>query len=254
MNQKKNLLGIQYSSFPVRYILEKIDDNLTKKRTFFHVISLNPENIIVANKQQQFKHVMNSADVTLIDGVGIQIAEKVLKNNVSERLTGVDFVERLIIHVSKKPFKIMFIGGRIGIAEILANCYQSKYPKLSFLGVQGIKDIQKSTLAEMQALETTLSNFRPDIVFVSFGSPYQEMWIDEHKSLFSRSVCVGVGGAFDFLSGEVTRAPVWMRKFGMEWMYRLFVQPWRWKRQLRLVQFMLLVMKQKLTYVLNKSS
>jgi len=87
--------------------------------------------------------------------------------------------------------------------------------------------------------------YKPHLVFVAFGSPYQELWIARHSNQFGKSVVMGVGGAFDYLSGHVYRAPEFIRKIGLEWFFRLLSQPWRWKRQLSLLKFIKLVLQEK---------
>ena len=122
-------------------------------------------------------------------------------------------------------------------------CQKQKYPNLNCTGIEGIVNIQKPTEAEEEYIRSIVVEKKPSLVFVAFGSPFQELWIDHHRDLFHGMVCMGVGGAFDYLSGSVPRAPRMVRWIGGEWIFRLFVQPWRIKRQLRLLSFMILVAK-----------
>ena len=94
-------------------------------------------------------------------------------------------------------------------------------------------------------ISSIVVGYKPHFVFVAFGSPDQELWIGRHKKILSGRVVIGVGGAFDYLSNNIKRAPVVIQKIGMEWLYRLVIQPWRWKRQLKLIKFVWLVIRQK---------
>ena len=98
---------------------------------------------------------------------------------------------------------------------------------------------------EEEAIFSIVRTARPNIVIVAFGSPEQELWLDRHNNKFSGIVCIGVGGAFDYFSGNIVHAPSIIRRFGLEWLFRLLIQPWRWRRQLRLIKFIWLVIKQK---------
>ena len=235
--RKNNILKISIPTDTKKSILYKIKKYINKPSKFFHIVSLNPENLVIAFENQEFKKVIETAQIKLIDGVGVILAAYLLRIEVGERVTGVELMEELIKLAQKLRLKVLLIGGKKNLAEKLANCYQRQFSEAKFLGIEGIKDIKNPLKGEEKKIFTIVSDFRPHIVFVAFGSPYQELWIDHHKDQFQRCLVMGVGGAFDFLAGEVPRAPVFVRKVGFEWLFRLIVQPWRWRRQLRLVRF-----------------
>lgn len=226
-------------------ILEKIIKFIKKPQGFLHIVSLNPENLVIAQDNKEFKKVLCEAKMRIIDGVGIIMASRLLGIKAGERVTGVDLMNELIKIASERRLRVMLIGGKPKLAESLADCYQKKYPEAEFLGIEGIKDIKtgkKSVLKEEERkIFNIVADFKPHLVFVAFGSPYQELWIERHKEEFSGCVVMGVGGAFDFLGGEVKRAPIFIRKIGLEWLFRLLHQPWRWRRQVRLVRFLWLI-------------
>lgn len=246
----EKILGVKVERLDLTDILYKIKKYILKPAGSFHIVSLNPENLVIAFENENFKKVINTAQIRIIDGVGIVIAGKILGVEVGERVTGVDLMKKLIAIANKMRLRVLLIGGRGNLADNLANCYQKKFPKAKFLGIEGIKDIKNADKnvikKEEKAIFSIVSSFKPHLVFVAFGSPFQEFWIERHKRQFKKSVVMGVGGAFDFLSGKVPRAPVFFQKLGLEWLFRLIVQPWRWRRQMRLVRFLWLVVKEKL--------
>ncbi len=245
MNNNK-ILGVTINKESKKYILYKIKKYIQKPAGFFHIVSLNPENLVIAQESSEFKQVLETAQIKLIDGFGVILASRLLGIEVGERVPGVELMEELIKIAGKMRLRVLLIGGKANLANNLADCYQKKYPEAKFFGLEGIKDIKNPKKQEEKKIFSIVSDFKPHLVFVAFGSPDQELWIERHKDRFKNCVVMGVGGAFDFLAGKVIRAPVIFRKLGLEWLFRLFVQPWRWRRQLRLVRFVLLVLRDKI--------
>ena len=241
---KNKILGIEILPFSKKNILEKIKKYIKNPAGFFHVVSLNPENLVIAQDNLEFKKVIKTAQIKIIDGVGIVLAAQLLKIKVGERYPGVELMSDLIKLASKMRLTVFFIGGKGNLAVNLADCYQKKYPEAKFFGLEGIVDIKNPKKEEEKKIFSIVQLFKPHLVFVAFGSPYQELWIARHKDKFSNCVVMGVGGAFDFLANKVARAPTFLQKIGLEWFFRLLIQPWRWRRQLRLIKFCWLVTKE----------
>jgi len=232
MFSKKNLLGVGLTDENIKDVLEYIETNLQKAQKKCYIVTPNPEILVIASKDVRYKKVLNNADLALIDGVGILIAGKVMGVDFQNRITGVGLLENVCKRTAEKPITVGFLGGRPGVAEKASECLKRKYPGLK---VAFAKE-------EMPILAS-------DILFVAFGSPKQEFWIAENLQKLPVKVVVGVGGAFDMISGEVSRAPLWVRKIGFEWLFRLIIQPWRLKRQLRLLVFIFLVAKEKISHL-----
>ncbi len=241
---KKKLFGISIDDFKKKDILEKIKMGISQHDQFFHLVSLNPENLVIAQKNTRFKKVVKTAQIRIIDGVGVVLACRLLGIKYGEKVPGVDLMEELLTMAGELCLRVLFIGGKGNLANNLVDCYQKKFPKAKFFGLEGIKDIKNPKKEEEEKIFSIVSDFKPHLVFVAFGSPDQELWIEHHKNKFNRCVIMGVGGGFDFLGGRVPRAPAFIRRLGFEWLFRLFVQPWRWRRQLRLVEFVWLVGKE----------
>lgn len=231
---KKNLLGVGFTDEKLQDILEYLEEIIQKKEKKYFIVTPNPELLVIANKNSDYKKVLNSADLALIDGVGVSIASRILGKPLKYKISGIDFMESVCSYVAEKPITIGFLGGGPGVAENTAECLVSKYPGLKVgFSVQEWEDASLKDAA--------------DILFVAFGSPKQEIWIRKHLETLPVTVAMGVGGAFDMISGKVWRAPAFIRFLSLEWLFRLVVQPWRVKRQIRLLEFILLVLKERLS-------
>lgn len=245
MLKKKELLGVGITAEKTSKILEYVFDRLQNNSKKFFIITPNPEILVYAQNDSAFKDKLNAAEVSLADGVGILVASRLLGLGMPERTTGVDFIEELCKVSREKTLSMGFLGGKRGVAERTAECLKQKYPwiKVVYVSEEWGKDFPLLT-----------SHFSPniDILFVAYGFPKQEEWIYEHLEELPVKAAMGVGGAFDFISGNVPRAPKIMRKVGLEWLFRLIVQPWRWKRQLALPRFMLLVLTERFSKLTNK--
>lgn len=243
----KNLLGVTVNSESKNTILEKIIKYISQPTGFFHIVSLNPENLVLTTENQEFKKVVETAQIKLIDGVGVALAGRLLGVPVGGRLTGVDMVKELLKLADRISSRVLLIGGKPNLALRLAQCWQLKYPQAKISGLEGFKNIKKPTEEEEEELFDIVSVRKPQIVMAAFGSPEQELWFWRNRRRLNGIVCLGVGGAFDYLSGAISRPPKIIQKIGLEWLYRLVRQPWRWRRQTRLIKFLWLLIKEKIS-------
>lgn len=220
-------------------ILKYITTSLQETKRKLFITTPNPEIIMHALKHPDFKKVLNASDLALPDGVGVVMASKILGGSIHERITGVNFMEELCKESVRKGFITGFLGGRNKVAEKAAECLIHKYPglKVGFLGEEWDEQQFKVQSAKFKVKQI-------DILFVAFGFPKQEEWIAENLDKIPVKCAMGVGGSFDYLSGQVPRAPEVVQQAGLEWLFRLIVQPWRWKRQFVLLQFVGLILKE----------
>ena len=202
---------------------------------------------MLSESDQEFNQVLQQADVLVPDGVGLTIAAKILGKNEAEqqiqRVPGRLLVEDLIKLAKGESYKVLIIGGRdySHTGKVMVNGYEMEW-------TQGYLNAFNPTQGEEVALQKRIEQVKPDIIFVAFGAPMQEKWLVQHKEfLIKQKVRLGmvVGGSFDYLLGIVPSPPSWVSKMGFEWLFRLVTQPWRIKRQLRLINFMMLVMEEK---------
>lgn len=245
INKGQRILGVRIEAYSSKYVLEKIIKGLRLHKNFLHVVSLNPEILVLASKDTYFKRIIDEAGISINDGIGIVIASQMINGVFVPRLTGVDLMQNILKETSEESFRVLLLGGKPNLAESIADCYNQSYPSSKFKGIVGFKDIRAPMLEEQKEVFSIVAAMKPHLIFVAFGSPEQEMWIHQNRGLLQGITCIGVGGAFDFIGGDIKRAPKIVRYFGAEWFYRLFIQPWRWRRQLQLFVFIWLVLKQK---------
>lgn len=239
MFEKKFILGVAFSNAPENLILEYIVKSVKNSSEKYYIVTPNPELLVIAHNNVRYKKILNSAKLALPDGIGVVLASKLLGKGIEGRITGVGLVNKLCKSVAEKPITVGFLGGKPGIADKTAECLTQNYPGLKVVFTQSGRP-DESTVK--------LIDKKIDILFVAFGSPKQEIWISENLNKLPVKVVIGVGGAFDFISGEVKRAPVWIRQIGLEWLFRLILQPWRIKRQLSLIYFIILILKENFSF------
>ena len=229
-------------------ILEKIKIYLSSPLAFKHIVSVNPENIVIANSNPLFLDVCRKSDLALTDGIGVMFGAKLLGYEIPERVPGSILLSHLLDLAGAMSSTVVLIGSQANLADKIAKCYSRSYPKATFIGIEGYKNKAIPTPQEEREIEGIVRSSRPHFVFIAFGSPFQELWIDTHKRMLEASICMGVGGGFDYLSGASNKPPQLIRSLGLEWLYRLVREPWRIQRQLmRLPVFVMLVFKQWVT-------
>ena len=236
--------------------LLSILENRLKEEKFTLIFTPNPEQVVQSKENQEFKTNLAQADILLPDGIGLVWASQLLylkgkSKKLKERIAGREVVTDLLGLAEKKNFKVLVVGGRK--YKTISNSQFSiinQVSKLKFKNFQniywlpGYQDVSNSSQEEEQLVEKTIGALKPQIVFVALGAPLQEKWLVEHKKLLQQAgVILGmaVGGTFDYLLGIVSRCPEWLSNLGLEWLFRLVTQPWRLKRQLRLIKFVGLV-------------
>ena len=191
------------------------------------LVTVNPEFVVAAQQDEAFRRIINNAALSLPDGVGLLKAARFLKTTpLPERVAGSDLVERLAELSHQRGYRIYFLGAQEGVAEKTIANLKEKYPDLQVAGFYAGSPALEANEAIVQRILPT----RPDILLVAYGAPKQDKWIARNFERLQIPVCIGVGGSFDFLAGTAKRAPFWLQRLGLEWLHRLMLQPWRWKR------------------------
>ena len=225
------ILGVKIDELTKQQALEKAREFLLSS-TSHKIFTPNPEMLVDAQKDADFKAVLNGGDMNLCDGFGLWLAT----GRRTERISGVDFMLDLCALAEKEGKSVYLLGsGSDEVVKKTAQVLQNKFPMLKIVGCNKGPHILHSTFYIPQDdNEGTIHDIilsSPDILFVAFGHSKQEKWIDQNlRDLPSLKIAMGVGGAFDFISGKVHRAPRFMRKIGLEWLWRLAYQPWRIER------------------------
>lgn len=189
------------------------------------VATVNPEFVMRAHQDKEFARVLESAALCLPDGTGVVWAARRQGCAIREPVAGTDMLPPLARICALRGFRLFLLGAGLGVAAELAGLLRSANPTLRVAAHSGDPDPS----ADDDALKL-IHEHHTDVLLVAFGAPKQELWIDRLKDRLGTSVAIGVGGAFDYLTGRVPRAPNWMRNAGLEWLHRLAHQPWRIRR------------------------
>ncbi len=206
-----------------------------KQHQGVHVVTLNAEMAMQAEQNSALAAIIHNAELVIPDGAGVVLYLRFLQGQPVQRCPGIELAETLIRQAAQleKSNTVFFYGGAPGVSHSAAMALQRKIPRLTIAGTE------HGFLSPDDQIELRyrLKQLQPRIILVGLGVPRQELWIAEHRHLCPHSIWIGVGGSFDIWAGTKTRAPRWLRENHLEWVYRLYQEPWRWRRMLALPQF-----------------
>jgi N-acetylglucosaminyldiphosphoundecaprenol N-acetyl-beta-D-mannosaminyltransferase len=204
---------------------------------FHQIATVNPEFVVMAQTNPEFRRVLNACALNVPDGVGLLWAAKRLKTPLQTRVAGQELVDRICAFAAERGARVFLLGAREGIAERAANELTNRHPPLEIAGCYA----GSPAMEQEDEITRRINESGARILFVAFGPPKQESWIARNATRLNVNVAMGVGGTFDTLAGIVPRAPAWMQRAGFEWLYRLMREPRRFRRQLAIPYFMWLV-------------
>jgi N-acetylglucosaminyldiphosphoundecaprenol N-acetyl-beta-D-mannosaminyltransferase len=234
------VLGVRVDELDIEGTLDRIEELLAAGGHHL-VATVNPEFVMLAQRDPEFRRLLEGAALCLADGWGVTWAARRQGRPLPARVTGVDLVPALAERAALKGWRLFLLGAAPGVAEEVAQLLTAQNSALliagSHAGVAGPEGDDESL--------RLIAAAHPDIVLVAYGAPRQEQWIVRNLTRLEAGVGIGVGGTFDYLSGRVRRAPAWMRRAGLEWLYRLLRQPWRARRMAVLPRFALEVLRAK---------
>ncbi len=236
-SEKLYVLGIPVDKVNLEKAAKKIESFILSQEP--HIV-ITPDSIAIltAKKDKKYREVINHADLVTPDGIGILLASKIYGDPLSERVTGIDLINKLFELGERKGYSFYFLGARKGVAEKAKEKVSKKYPNIKIVGTY---HGYISTEEEEKKIKEEIKRKRPNILLVGMGVPKQEIWIYENIKDLNTQVAIGVGGSFDVLSGNIPRAPLWMQKSGIEWTYRLLREPKRIIKIMRIPLFLLFV-------------
>jgi len=230
------ILGIPVDDVTEAEAVQRIEGFIHAGRPH-QVVTVNPEFLMAARRLPAFARVLQQAALAVPDGIGIIWASRWLGQPLRERVAGSDLVVRLAGLSAQRGYRLFFLGAAPGVAAQAAGRLSALFPGLIVAGTYA----GSPATAEEEEIVTLIQRARPDILFVAYGHPQQDLWIARNQPRLGVPVAMGVGGAFDFIAGRQKRAPQLIRRLGLEWLYRLCRQPWRWRRMLDLPRSALLV-------------
>lgn len=224
------LLGVHLDNLNPEEVFYKIKSFLIDGQQHY-AVTVNADFLVRAQRDKVFREILNQADLSVADGSGVVLAAKLLGEALEERISGVDLMSSILNQDSGIRESIFLLGGRHGVAAKIAGRYEN---------VIGFTE-------NLDEAVNLINRCQPRILFVALGSPKQEQWIAQNLSKVpSIKLAMGVGGAFNFLAGRVRRAPKFLRSLGLEWLWRTWREPWRWRQVWRsLIIFPIIVIKDK---------
>lgn len=235
---KTEIMGVCFDDFTVEQSVSKAMTALKEGKKFF-IVTPNPEIVNVAIKNEEYKNVLNSADVVTPDGIGIVYASKMLKGHVKKRAPGFDIVKGILKELSDVGGSVYLFGGKPGVADLAAEKISADYPGVKIAGTDnGYFNDDKEIIEK-------INSTKPDFLLVCLGAPKQEIWISKNMNNLNAGIMIGAGGSIDVLSGQTKRAPEIFIKLNCEWLYRLIKEPKRFGRMAKIPVFLLKVFFRK---------
>ncbi|HNX77123.1 MAG TPA: WecB/TagA/CpsF family glycosyltransferase [Candidatus Rifleibacterium sp.] len=240
---KIEMLGIFIDTVLPGQVIERIADYLLNHRPgLMHIITADSLALVRAGEEEHFRSVMQRAEMVVPDGAGIVWAADFLGTPLPGRVPGVALVGQICEKAAETRWKIFFVGGKPGIAEQAAQTLSQEY-QFEVCGIEHGYFAQDS--ADEELVMKKIAAARPDIIFVALGVPRQEWFITKLRGYLDAGVAIGVGGSFDVISQTLRRAPVWMQRCGIEWLFRLWLEPTRFMRMAKIPVFVLQILRCK---------
>ncbi len=220
-----SILGVPVDNITIDEAIERVD-GLVQAAGSRQIVTINPEFVMEAQRNRAFREVLLNAAMATPDGFGLILAARWYGTPLRGRVTGVELTWRIAELAAQRGYRLFLLGAAPGVAEQAAAVLRQHYPNLCIAGCfAGSPQPRHEPF-----LRQLIMAAQPDILLVAYGHPAQELWIARNQTMMQIPVAMGVGGVFDYLSGNVPLAPVWLRRIGLEWLYRLVRQPWRWRR------------------------
>lgn len=249
-----SLMNVRFSHTTLKSAVNAVAKRIAERRYSepLTVFTPNTEQLIQATESAAFLKVLNVADVTVPDTVGLVSADwwRAARTGspwmIRERVAGIDLAENLLATAAKQGWKVAMMGGITNTASLAVATLKNRFEGLQAWAVEAGVVTNNFQNPNSKVQIGKINEIEPDILFVGLGAPKQEYWVLENRGLLKTQVVMVVGGAIDVWSGRFLRAPHWMRSIGLEWLWRLGAEPSRWKRQVRLIKFIWLVLLGKI--------
>ena len=236
---KTGVMGIAFDNVTMEEALARACELLTLARAAY-VVTPNAEIACEAMHDEDLRALLNGADMVLPDGAGVVLASKILKKPLRQKVAGVDFAAGLLQELSKTGGRLYLLGSKPGVAEQAAQKMLAQNPGLVICGMAD------GYFKDEDDVVRRINEAAPDVLFVCLGAPKQEIFMQAHQKELHVHLMVGLGGTLDAFAGTVKRAPKWMIRLNLEWLYRLIKEPKRFRRMLRLPKYILAVVAERI--------
>lgn len=247
-DEKREIMGVLISGTRKSEVLKKI---WLQRKEMLHVATVNSEYVMEARSNSKFKNVLAKC-LTIADGWGVVWSIRLLRHasvaqdDSIDRISGVELVEEILRKANERGEKVFLLGASAGVAEKAALAMKQKYPGVVYAWYEGAQTVKVEKNEEASMTIAKINGFEPDYLLVAYGSPWQDVWIEENRPYLRARVAIGVGGVFDEWAGAVAICPDWIDQLGMKWLWRVVHEPWRLGRILKVWEFGLLVLYHKL--------
>ena len=228
---KTDIMGITFDNVTMQQALERAGEILAGDKTCY-AVTPNAEIAYEALRDESLRALLNEADLVLPDGAGVVLASKILKTPLQQKVAGVDFADGLLGMLAQNGKSVYLLGSKPGIAELAAEKMREKHLGLTICGMHD------GYFKDEAPVIAAINEAKPDVLFVCLGAPKQELFMKRHQNDLSCRLMIGLGGSLDSFAGTVKRAPKWMIKANLEWLYRLYKEPKRFGRMLRLPKYL----------------
>jgi N-acetylglucosaminyldiphosphoundecaprenol N-acetyl-beta-D-mannosaminyltransferase len=226
------ILGVPIDDLNIPEALDRLEEFIKIGRASgrsHQIATVNADFVVNSLHDPELRRILQEADMATADGMPLVMGARMLGVPLTGRVTGADLVPALAARAAQKGYSIFLLGARPGVAARAAQILQSRYDGLKIVGV--VSPPNTSLLEMDQSILDAVKAANPDILLVAFGNPKQEKWISMYARELSVPICIGIGGTLDMIAGITKRAPLWMQRAGLEWLYRLTQEPRRlWKR------------------------
>ena len=224
---KTEILGVRFDDLTQQEAAQQ-GRQLLEEDKFHYVVTPNPEFLLAAEKDPEFRRVLNAADLVLPDGIGVVYSAKLLGTPLKERVPGIEFAEAMLSALNDMGGRLYLLGAKPGVAEEAGRRICARYPALVLCGTHD------GYFKDEQAILPEIAAAKPDLLFVCLGAPKQEKWMARWGQHTGAKLAIGLGGCLDVFAGNVQRAPERWQKLGLEWAYRLKKEPKRIGRMAKL--------------------
>jgi N-acetylglucosaminyldiphosphoundecaprenol N-acetyl-beta-D-mannosaminyltransferase len=236
MNGRVKLFGIEIDPLRMPQAVERVmgwlDRSTAGGRHCRYVVTPNCDHVVLLEEHEGLRAAYRDADLVLVDGMPVVWASRLLRKPVPERVTGADLVPALFDAArADRPLTTYLLGALPGVAERAARAVEARWPHVRVVGTYSPPFGFERDEAENAAILDRIAAVRPDVLVVGVGAPKQECWVHAHRERLQAGIALCVGATIDFLAGEKSRAPMWMRRTGLEWLHRVLTEPRRLARR-----------------------
>jgi N-acetylglucosaminyldiphosphoundecaprenol N-acetyl-beta-D-mannosaminyltransferase len=244
---KIKIFGIDIDNYSFEEVVNLIIQHALHQKTPQYVVTPNAHHLVKLQQDKEFRDVYRHAFLSVPDGVPLLWVAKLQNTPLKGRVNGTDLLQRLCVEAANQGLKVFFLGGRPNAAEQAVNILVQQNPQLKVAGFYSPPYGFETDRVELAKINQMIKVAQPDLLFVGLGAPKQEKWMAANYQELEVPVSLGIGVSFELVAGVVARAPVWMQKAGLEWLFRFYVEPRRlfWRTLIINTTFIWLFVKQQ---------